>query len=92
MYKEISLLAKQVVSPTIIFKADKPVKLVCGLSKCYTHNPLGCFVFFFNIEFLHQNQKSDTLAKQQSRFDSSHKRAAMSVSPVFGNPIAAFCF
>ena len=42
--------------------------------------------------FLHQNQKFDTLARQQSRFDSSHKRAAMSVSPVFGNAIAAFCF
>lgn len=23
------------------FKSDKPVKLVCGLSKCYTHSPLG---------------------------------------------------
>ena len=42
--------------------------------------------------FLHQNKKFDKIAGQQSRFDSSHKRAAMSVSPVFGNAIAAFCF
>ena len=46
----------------------------------------------FSSPFLHQIQKSDTLARQQSRFDSSHKRAAMSVSPVSGNAIAAFIF
>ena len=41
MYKEICLLGKQAVSPNIIFKADKPVKPVCGLKYCYVDARTG---------------------------------------------------